>query len=714
MSFLGDLSPAQGLANNSFNLGQNQAAMQQQQASYAQQAALAAQNQAALNNAYGPQGFGGQTAYYAGLGASYGRAVPGEIYGGGGGGDVWSQGAAPYNEYGLNGQFNTATGNIGQSPGMAPGFGGFNNPATPQNPISWYVNGGYDPFDPRTYGGSAQQNLGTGYPGMIAPQGTSSGGYDPQWGGTSSYPQGPQSSAPDYSPASLMYGSSGTNFDTAGYFAANPDALDAYRSGTWGISDPTKFAETHFLAAHNNEGAWRSGWAPSNNPNFNAAGYYEANPDALNAFASSGSLDPTKFAEQHLLAAHNNPTENGAWRTGWAPNTPAAGFDAAGYFANNPDALEIYGQGGWGMTDPTQFAEQHFLAAHNNEGGNWRTGWAPNNPNFDAAGYYAANPDALEGFAASGYKDPTAFAEQHLLAAHNNPAEGGAWRTGWAPGSPDFDTQGYFAANPDALEAYGTGNWGISDPTRFAEAHLAAAHANPAEGGTWRGGWQLAGDDRGLAFAPKDWTSPYGSKGGLSPSGEIANNPYAPPPGADISNPSSYWHPSEGDPNQWETSRAPYTTQLAQDPARMYDMAVRLYLELNDDSQGRQGIAEAMFNRNAARGLDPLSADYFPQGSDYLSKYNNATRDLRNNPQLLGQIYSEIGQAAAGSNISGGATDWASADVARNAARTSTPTWSSPAGESFFRKDLSNSTTGVGAAKQIQDWYNSMLNWQPQ
>jgi len=43
----------------------------------AQNAALAAQNQAALNNAYGPMGFGGQTAMYAGLGAAYGRATGG-------------------------------------------------------------------------------------------------------------------------------------------------------------------------------------------------------------------------------------------------------------------------------------------------------------------------------------------------------------------------------------------------------------------------------------------------------------------------------------------------------------------------------------------------------------------------------------------------------------------------------------------------------------
>ena len=41
------------------------------------------QNQALLNNLYGPQGFGGQTAAYAGLGAAYTGATGGNIYGGG-------------------------------------------------------------------------------------------------------------------------------------------------------------------------------------------------------------------------------------------------------------------------------------------------------------------------------------------------------------------------------------------------------------------------------------------------------------------------------------------------------------------------------------------------------------------------------------------------------------------------------------------------------
>jgi hypothetical protein len=214
---------------------------------------------------------------------------------------------------------------------------------------------------------------------------------------------------------------------------------------------------------------------------------------------------------------------------------------------------------------------------------------------------------------------------------------------------------------------------------------------------------------------------PYGQPTGVGDSGYgggargySANNPwgYMQAPAPDISRPASYWT-SDSTPNPWKDTRATYTSQLSQDPARMYDMAVRLYLEANNDTQGRQGIAEAMFNRNAARGANPLDPSYFPTDQDYLNKYAQQTRDLRNNPDLLGQIYSEIGRAAGGSNLSQGATDWASAGVADSSARVSTPTWTSPIeGERFFRKDLSNPTTGAEAARQVQDWYRGIQNWQ--
>ena len=602
---------------------------------------VAAQNQASLNNAYGPQGFGGQTAYYAGLGAAYGRG----------------------------------TGYYGDTLGLSPGE------TTPAAQAGNVFNTGavtsYDPNAP----------FGGGYVGASSTMGTSSG-----------------------------------DFNTSGYYNANPDALAAFRSNTT-YDDPTAFAEYHLKAAYNNpaDHSIRTGWETTANPDFNAQGYYQANPDAWQAFAGSDSLDPTAFAEQHLKAAYNNPGDRSI-RGGWSPAN--SDFDAAGYYAANPDAWQAFVNGGWGANanDPTAFAETHLLAAHNNEGGNtWRSGWQPSNSDFDTQGYFNANPDAAQWFGTgtTGYTDPTKFAEYHLGAAHA--AEGG-WRGGWADNPSNFDTAGYFAANPDALDWFGTGTTGYTDPTKFAEYHLAAAHA--AEGGDWRSGWQLASNDpnslSGLGYSPEGWTSPYASFGskGLSPTGEIANNPYAPPPGADISNPSSYWYPSSGDPNAWEVSRAPYTTQLAQDPDQMYKMAARLYLELGNDSTGRQAIAEAMFNRNAATGADPLDPNYFPHGPNnqkYLNDYANALATLKDNPQLLGQIYSEIGQAAAGSNISNGATDWASADTAAESAKYTTSTYKSPVeGESFFRKDLDNSVTGTPTAKKVQDWYNNIMNWQPQ
>jgi hypothetical protein len=533
------------------------------------------------------------------------------------------------------------------------------NPASGYGQVGGYPSFG-DPAAPGTYSPGSGLSSFSGAPLSAFDTGAHTS-YDPNapFGG-------------GYVGASSSMGTNSGNFNTSGYFNANPDALDIYKNqGAWGFNDPTQFAEAHMLAAHNNpgeNGAWRSGWAPTANTDFNTAGYYQANPDALAAFASSGFQDPTAFAEQHLKAAYNNPAD-------------------------------------------------HSI----------RGGWGTDNPDFNAAGYYQANPDAWAAFAGSNVTDPTAFAEQHLKAAYNNPADR-SMRTGWEAANPNFDTAGYYAANPDAWQAYAAGGWGANanDPTAFAETHLNAAHA--AEGGNWRGGWQLASNDPnsagGLAYAPEGWTSPYGSKGGLSPIGEIRNNPYAAPPGADISNPSSYWYPSEGDPNQWEISRAPYTTQLANDKDRMYQMAARISLELSNpqDSQGRQAIAEAMFNRNAARGLDPLDPQYFPhdvvhdpRAAQYLADYANKLATLKNDPQLLGQIYGEIGLAAAGSNLTQGATDWGSLGVADKAAKYATETYKSPIeGERFFRRDLSNSDTGPAAAKQIQDWYNSMLNWQPQ
>ena len=657
---------------------------------------VGAQNQASLNNAYGPQGFGGQTAYYAGLGAAYGRNTgyygdtlglsPGETTPAAqAAGNVFNTGAVT--SYDPNAPF--GGGYVGASSTMGTSSGDFNTSgyynANPDALAAFRSNTTYD--DPTVF---AEHHLKDAY-----------------------------NSPSDHSIRTGWETTANPDFNAQGYYQANPDAWQAF-AGSDSL-DPTAFAEQHLKDAYNNpaDSSIRGGWG-ADNSDFNAQGYYQANPDAWQAFAGSSATDPTAFAEQHLKDAYNNPGDRSI-RGGWSPAN--SDFDAAGYYQANPDAWQAFVNGGWGANanDPTAFAETHLMAAHQNEGGNWRSGWQPSNSDFDTQGYFNANPDAADWFGTgtTGYTDPTKFAEYHLQAAHQ--AEGGM-RGGWADNPANFDTAGYFAANPDALDWFGTGNTGYTDPTKFAEYHLGAAHA--AEGGGWRGGWELASNDpnslSGLGYSPEGWTSPYASFGskGLSPTGDIANNPYAPPPGADISNPSSYWYPSSGEPNAWEVSRAPYTTQLAQDPDQMYKMAARLYLELGNDSTGRQAIAEAMFNRNAATGADPLDPNYFPHGPNnqkYLNDYANALATLKDNPQLLGQIYSEIGQAAAGSNISNGATDWASADTAAESAKYTTSTYKSPVeGESFFRKDLDNSVTGTPTAKKVQDWYNNIMNWQPQ
>jgi len=293
---------------------------------WANQATVALMAQQAQDNVFASGGgFGKQTADYAGAGAAYGRAVQPQmsdnIYGVNG--DTWSGMSA-----GDRATFNKTMG--GSSSSSQPVSS--NNATTSSNP-SVFDTGSNTSYDPNVaYGG--------GYTGASSLMGTSSG-----------------------------------NFNTSGYYNANPDALDAFKNqGGWGISDPTKFAETHLKSAYNNpeDHSIRSGWETTANPNFDAAGYYKANPDAWEAFANSSATDPTAFAEQHLKDAYNNP-EDHSIRTGW--NSGNSDFDAAGYYAANPDAWHAYAvEGGWGdnANDPTAFAKTHYQSAHDAEGGNWR------------------------------------------------------------------------------------------------------------------------------------------------------------------------------------------------------------------------------------------------------------------------------------------------------------------------------------------------------
>jgi hypothetical protein len=141
-------------------------------------------------------------------------------------------GGSQPNPYYWSGNFfgaNNGSG-IGQGEGMAPGMGGFNNPAVPTSPQQWYGAGGYNPYDPQTYGGSALQNLGTGQPNVSTPgvfgTGTSpwtpsylsGGGLNPNDpGNIAEYYRlmgGGGGGATDFSSQSRSGGLEGTNYNT--------------------------------------------------------------------------------------------------------------------------------------------------------------------------------------------------------------------------------------------------------------------------------------------------------------------------------------------------------------------------------------------------------------------------------------------------------------------------------------------------------------------
>jgi len=133
-------------------------------------AAIAANN-AAYNNlqnysagvgAYDPfaqsGGFGNQTAYYAGLGADYSRAVPqGNVFGsiGGGGGGGGAVPGTPEYQQQLLQQMLQGGGGIGSDAARAP---------SQQWETPYSQPNSFNPYDPQTFAPSAQPNLGTPQP----------------------------------------------------------------------------------------------------------------------------------------------------------------------------------------------------------------------------------------------------------------------------------------------------------------------------------------------------------------------------------------------------------------------------------------------------------------------------------------------------------------------------------------------------------------------
>jgi hypothetical protein len=437
-------------------------------------------------------------------------------------------------------------------------------------------------------------------------------------------------------------------------------------------------------------------------------------------------------------------------------------------FDTGTSGVNTYNQPGvGGYDDPSSWTglndqQQNYIQAHKsaygytpeagffNPGGGWDQYYGPQgslNPNktvFDT-GTTPYNDYGQPGSAADPNANPQGSGSQlvagwgNLSPVQQNYVQSHLERYGYAPAQNFFQAggdwdkyygpNGLLAQNPatpsvDPLGEGAQAYYGyLTDRQQdYVQSHLDrygyAPDQNFFQAG---GGWDTNYGAHGVLGQSDD--SPYGQPTGIGDSGygdgyggygNFRDNPWDAPAGANIADPKSYWVQQQG-PNQWRDARAPYASELANDPAKMYDMAVRMYLEATGDPQARTAIAEAMLNRTAARTstkVNPLRDDYFPQFSDYKNDYAKWTRDLKNNPELLGRIYGEIGRAVGGTNISQGATDWASKKTADYAATKSTETWKSPIeGERFFRKDIKNSYAGPTAAQEIQDWYSRMMKW---
>ena len=109
-----------------------------------------------------------------------------------------------------------------------------------------------------------------------------------------------------------------------------------------------------------------------------------------------------------------------------------------------------------------------------------------------------------------------------------------------------------------------------------------------------------------------------------------------------------------------------------------------------------------MLNAQNASGRDPFDPKYYPKNT---AQYRDALAKLSSNNDLLDKIYQEMETPFGGSNRSNYATDWASGGTAADERKYTTPTWTAPTNEQFFRKDISNDWTGLPRAAQNQKWY---------
>ena len=156
--------------------------------------------------------------------------------------------------------------------------------------------------------------------------------------------------------------------------------------------------------------------------------------------------------------------------------------------------------------------------------------------------------------------------------------------------------------------------------------------------------------------------------------------------------------------NRLEAQRAGYAASIRDDPNKALQLAARLYSEDQNNPATRQAILEAMLNAQNASGRDPLDLKYYPKNT---AQYRAALAKLSGNNDLLNRIYQEMETPFSGSNTANYATDWASGRTAADERKYTTPTWTSPTNEQFFRKDISNDWTGLPTAARNQKWYQT-------
>jgi len=159
--------------------------------------------------------------------------------------------------------------------------------------------------------------------------------------------------------------------------------------------------------------------------------------------------------------------------------------------------------------------------------------------------------------------------------------------------------------------------------------------------------------------------------------------------------------------------RAPYTTEMASNPAMKEKMIALMLAEEGGDREAHTALAESAMNRGNSRNISSidkvLDPRYYQPMHDGSGNYEKALARIRNDPKLRAEIEQDLTRAHGGSNVSKLATDNASAGVARNSMTNQTHTHTTANGESWFRKDVRPDVHGALAVKQTKDWHDNTV-----